>query len=105
MIKVYVENKLWDALVNIFIIREGQGDDRYKYDVSKREWVKQKRFVDQEPSIVLHADMLQPLLQALSDQNIKVESEHKLEGLIEAQSKHLEDMRRLVFEDGGKDQG
>lgn len=41
--------------------------------------------------------LLKALAEALSKEGIKTENDHKIQGILEAQSKHLEDMRDIVF--------
>ena len=51
-----------------------------------------------DPFIVLPEDYLQPLADALAAINIATPNQHTLEGTLAAQSAHLADLRRLVFE-------
>lgn len=49
------------------------------------------------------ADILfKAIYQTLSEEGYKPENEHKVHGILEAQTKHLEDMRNLVFKNKGE---
>lgn len=48
------------------------------------------------PTMHLLPEMLQALADALRDEGIKPKEASKTEGLLEAQSKHLEDLRKLL---------
>jgi len=43
-------------------------------------------------------DFFPALAAALDSQGIKTENDHKIQGLLEAKESHLQDMRKLVFE-------
>lgn len=45
----------------------------------------------------LYIEDLAEWAEAIRDAGVKLPSDHKLEGVLEAQSRHLEDMRSLVF--------
>lgn len=47
----------------------------------------------------LSKEILKKLAEALDKQGVKTEHDHKIQGTLDAQSKHLEDMRRIVFEE------
>lgn len=57
-----------------------------------------------EPSLQIPGDiagdLVDALVQALGDRGIKTQSDSKTEGLLEAQTKHLEDLQRIVFVKG-----
>lgn len=46
----------------------------------------------------LFIEDIQELANAIAEAGIKPPSDHKLEGVMQAQKQHLEDMRKLVFE-------
>jgi hypothetical protein len=48
-------------------------------------------------SNIIAQDFLQALAEALDKNGIKTDKDAKIQGLLEAQNKHLQDMRRLVF--------
>lgn len=61
---------------------------------SKGGWTVAKPNTAVEPTLVI--EDLAEWAQAIRDAGVKLPSDHKLEGVLEAQSNHLEDMRRLV---------
>ena len=50
-----------------------------------------------EPTLRLHPDVAQDLVQAFNDVHIRPDKESITEGKLVATEKHLEDMRKLVF--------
>lgn len=62
---------------------------------SKGGWVVSKPGTSVEPTLII--EDLEEWAKAIRDAGVKLPSDHKLEGVLEAQSKHLEDMRSLVF--------
>ena len=42
-------------------------------------------------------DIMDAVVSELGDMGIKTRNDSKIEGVLEAQSKHLEDMRRIIF--------
>jgi hypothetical protein len=59
-------------------------------------WVEIKEGTQLQPTLVI--EDAQELIKALQDAGVKAPNEYKLEGVMEAQKHHLDDMRRLVFE-------
>lgn len=45
----------------------------------------------------LNHDQLKAIVEAFSEKGFKTSNDHKIEGLLKATNKHLEDMRTLVF--------
>jgi len=71
------------------------------------EWVQFSEFsVIQDPTFQWRSIEAQQIMKALAEAmdgfNIKTDQDAKLQGTIEAMKRHLEDMRALVFKDGGK---
>lgn len=53
---------------------------------------------DFEPTITLFPEMLSVLMKELSEYGVRLPEQSFIEGKLYATDKHLEDMRRLVFE-------
>ncbi len=51
---------------------------------------------DLKPNLSLHRDMLQQLLQEITNLGVKLPDESKVRGQYEAQSEHLKDLRQLL---------
>ena len=50
------------------------------------------------PSFTLPRNLLKRLAEAIQNMGVQLDSQSKTEGVLEAQTKHLEDMRKLVFD-------
>jgi hypothetical protein len=60
-------------------------------------FAKQIDYRPQTATMVLNGEVGRAIAKALKDLNMQPIESSKLEGLYEAQTKHLEDMRELVF--------
>lgn len=54
-----------------------------------------------KPSYII--ENLDEWAKAIAEVGVKVQSDYKLEGILEAQNKHLQDMRKLVFRKGSNE--
>lgn len=102
--KCAIENNYASSWVGILFYEE-RGDKVTIHRLKKKDdeeqglWesTTQDTFVAiDKPSLYIPRDVLPQLLAALTEQGIKMPSEHKVAGLYEAQSKHLDDLRHLL---------
>lgn len=78
----------------VYEYREGANGYRENRK-SDGNWEVSKQGVAVEPTFWI--EDLNERAVAIRDAGVKLPSDHKLEGVLEAQTKHLEDMRTLVF--------
>ncbi len=99
MIKVYIDNRPYQSGIGIWIFDEREGR-RYKIQQVQFEFKECVPYADEVPSIAIpyrmEAQFLQAFAEALSKQGIKTESDHKIQGILEATKYHLEDMRKIA---------
>ena len=99
-IKVYIRREFYGRGIEIafFIEREGK---RYIAKPIELEFIEYDGAAKAEPTLVLDRFLapkfLKALAEALDKEGVKTENDYKLQGILEATKKHLEDMRRLVF--------
>ena len=100
-IKVFIRPELYGDGVEIVFIRERDGK-RYVAKCVNLEFVEIEEGKAIEPTLRLNRFLapkfLKALVEALDKEGVKTENDYKLQGILEATQKHLEDMRRLVFE-------
>jgi len=106
MIKVYFR-KAWDfSGVEVVFVRYEEGYRKiYVAKPVKLEWVEHEEGGDIEaPTLKFDRyaseDFMKAMAEALDQQGIKTENDHKIKGLLEAKEAHLQDMRTLVFKKG-----
>ena len=99
MIKIHIDQKLAIDAYDIYIVNQGyQYQARLRYTAKGEEWVEFKEGErDIPPTLTLRKETAYELAKALNQLGIKPESEHKLQGVLEATKEHLADMRELVF--------
>ena len=86
-------------MMGYFIYEFRGGANNYReYKNREGNWVQVKEGESVEPTYYIE-DLVE-LATAIRDAGVKLPSDHKLEGVLEAQTKHLEDMRTLVFKRG-----
>jgi hypothetical protein len=56
--------------------------------------------VVEAPTMLLHRGMAEAILEALLNSGVKPQEQSRVEGVLQATTAHLEDMRRLVFKEG-----
>lgn len=76
----------------LFEYRERPGIKEVRHG---NKWVAVKEGEPVEPT--LYIENLQEWANAIAETGVKPQSDYKLEGILEAQNKHLQDMRKLVF--------
>lgn len=105
MIEVFIDKPIWADTLEFYIIDRNSFDNkRYllrfgKYNVSMEEL---KEFAEKpEPTFTLSGkqgnEFLKVMAEKAAEQGIKLDSDLKREGKLEAIEKHLDDMRKLVF--------
>lgn len=100
--EVHLENRGWARETLIYLLRfNGKEEELLTHDgktVTIQEGLMPVGWDDMYFARMTD-DQLQALATALCDRGIKTQNDHELEGILEAQGKHLEDMRSLVFKD------
>ena len=105
MYKVKIAREMWSNSLGIAIFEErAPGEKRRRFKPIKLEIEQyEEGVVIENPTIRLSEDLAIPFIKALSEAfsgyGIKTESDDRRDGKLEAQSAHLQDMRRLVFSD------
>lgn len=83
----------------VYLTQKINGGRVYVLENLKTEFFKDSEIPKVDPFMaLLDDDQLAALAEGLSGAGIKTRPVHQLEGTLAAQSAHLEDMRRLVFE-------
>jgi len=99
-VKVYIRRELYGRGIEIvfFIERENK---RYVAKPMELEFEEHEEGTKIEPTLridhFLAPKFLKALAEALDKEGVKTENDYKLQGILEATKKYLEDMRRLVF--------
>ena len=100
MIKVYIATEPWSAKIGILFTEERNGK-RYVVKPVDLVFEEVKDNSATEPTIrfdhFLAPEFLKALAEALDKHNIKTENDFKIQGLLEATKYHLEDMRKITF--------
>ena len=103
MIKVYIRQAWEFSGIEIVFIRKEEGS--LKWWVAKPiklEWTEHKEAEASPATLTLPKevsdDFMKAMAEALDGQGIKTDNDHKIKGLLEAKEFHLQDMRKLVFE-------
>ncbi len=98
--KVYIQKEIYSDSIGILFAEEKNGK-RYIAKPVQLEFTEYDIDTSTEPTIrishFLAPDFLKALAEALDKEQIKTENDFKIQGLLEATKRHLEDMRRLVF--------
>lgn len=83
-----------------YAVYEYRGNRAFKeFKQADGNWVQVKEgYSAPEPTLII--ENLEEWAEAIRDAGVKLPSDHKLEGILEAQKAHLEDMRTLVFRRG-----
>jgi hypothetical protein len=108
-LRVAISQDEYFDTVKIYFYHEYEDSDGIEimhYNPENGEWTikKMKRGEKALPTLELPGirdDMIQKLGDALNKFGYKPPEKMLIEGKYEAQSKHLEDMRKLVFKDNG----
>ena len=106
--KVYIKTSGYGRTTDIYFVIEDFKDEGKSVVARPIELVFEEVSDNKiaEPTLRLPnrvaKDFLTALSSALDQEGIKTENTHKLEGVLEAQGKHLEDMRNLVFKKSKK---
>lgn len=92
--KVTIRSVPWGTTKDVFILRRGMG----KVEVLHGDTFETvtEGAIEPKPTITLDDDMLQAFANELQAMNIKPKEASKTEGLLEAQSEHLKDLRKLL---------
>lgn len=99
--KVYIDSPLEIASVRVWII-----DDSTKHRAilhyENGNWRRNeiKDGFMQEPSLILPGSIANEIMQAMAnafaEKGLKTDSDHKIQGTLEATKYHLEDLRKLL---------
>lgn len=107
MIKVFIQSDQWRGGLSFYITEQNEFDHkRYllrfgKHNITREELKEVYSTEIPEPTFFLGQSAAQEFLKEMAEKaaerGIKLESDLKREGKLEATEKHLEDMRKLVF--------
>jgi hypothetical protein len=105
MIKVYFQKETWACKLSVYIIDRFRSNGKsYLLHFGKfnNSWDELSELEERpEPTFILSGmdanELLKSLADSISDMGVKTESDFKIQGKLEATEKHLEDMRKLVF--------
>lgn len=111
MIKVFINSRDFMTGLRFYIVDQNEFDQkRYllrfgKYNITREEI--QDYAADVEPTFCLGEvaanEFLKGMAERASERGIKLESDLKREGKLEAVQIHLSDMRRIVFKEEPKE--
>lgn len=102
MIKVYIDNAPYQIGSRIWII-ETENDKRFILRCKGDHWSRDAVTdgVNEEPSLMfphhIEQEVFKALIDAISNKGIKPDSYALIEGEMKATRLHLDDMRKLVF--------
>jgi hypothetical protein len=105
VIRVFIDQPIWSDELRFWIIDQNEFDHkRYLLQFGKHNTTlieMKEGFESPEPTFKLGGtagvEFLKAMAEKASERGIKLESDLKREGKLEAVSMHLDDMRRLVF--------
>ncbi len=105
-IKVHIVHRFYANTDDVFVI-QSVDEERFRvlhYDNGIAVWsepiVSHLSYPDLKPTYIMPRDVGRLLLEELTANGVKTPEQSKVQGLYEAQSKHLLDLQKLVF--GGK---
>jgi len=108
-IEVRVQRAMDMDAFNVLIFQRNPDGKMFTLKPMELEWVEVGSGHSLQPTMtiggMLAGDLLDALIQEMGTQGIKTQRDSKTEGILEAQTKHLSDMRRIVFmedDDGNK---
>ena len=100
--RIKVQHALTSFGLNIFIAKEINGK-LYTAKPVQWEFVELKEGCKTEPTLRLEeteaGDLTDALVEELGRRGIKTQSDSKIEGLLEAQTKHLTNLQKLLFKE------
>lgn len=100
--KVYLDYSAYSNNLNLWIV-DDQSERRKLLNYKDGQWISTDIHDDltpQEPSLHLPGrlgeEVMQAMAEAFSKRGIKTESDHKIQGTLEATKYHLEDLREML---------
>ena len=102
MIKVHLDQRHGMDAYDVYIMQHGFNYNAYmKITAKGTEWVEYQPTSavkdEVKPTLTLQTDIALELAKTFNTLGIKPESEHKLQGVLEATQTHLEDMRTIAL--------
>lgn len=98
IVKVYREP--WSATINFMFGQEREDGKLYIVKPMEMTLEPYKEGEHRDPSLRIGYDMapqfLKALAEALAEEGVKTDNDHKIQGLLDATKYHLEDMRKLM---------